>query len=320
MDQTRGAGLDLPVKRTRLALIHDIRHHPVTMLMALPAVAYTFIFGYLTLPYVVIAFQNFSYRTGIFDSAWVGFQNFRFFFRSPRALTVIWNTIKLNFLFIVIGMAAALVLAIVVNEIRSKAVARVTQSTYLFPHFISWIVTAYIVYSLFSTRLGLVNQLLQSLGLSTVNWYSNPAPWTYILVFLRIWKGAGINVVIFLAAISGISNELYEAAIIDGASRLQRIVRITVPLILPTVAILTLLAVGRIFYSDFGMFYAIIGDNGLLYPTTDVIDTYVFRALRKTGDPAQAMAVGLFQSLMGFVFVYGSNWLTRRFFREGALF
>ena len=203
---------------------------------------------------------------------------------------------------------------------RSKWFSKTAQSIYLFPHFLSWVVVSYIVFSLFGTELGLVNRALRSLQLEPISWYSRPGPWTSIVVAMRVWKETGISTIIFLAAITGIDQQLYEAATVDGATRWQKATSITIPLLMPTVAILTLLAIGRMMYGDFGMMYAIIGDNGLLYSTTDIIDTYVFRALRQIGDPSQAMAVGLYQSVIGFVLVFITNSGVRKFFKEGALF
>ena len=166
----------------------------------------------------------------------------------------------------------------------------------------------------------MINKTLNSLGFPGANWYSNASYWPAILVVIRVWKNTGMSVVIYLAAITGFDMELYEAARIDGAGRLKQISSITLPLLFPTICILTLMSIGRIFYGDFGMIYALIRDNGTLQSTTDVIETYVFRALRKTGSPSQAMAVSLYQSVLGFVLVFGSNWLIKRFFNEGALF
>ena len=301
-------------------ILTDICSNPASYLLVLPALLYTLVFGYLTLPYILIAFQRFNYKTGILNSPWVGLRNFEFFFKSPKALVVTWNTIKLNFLFIIFGVIVALVFSLLLNEIRNKMITRVTQSTYLFPHFLSWVIVSYMVYSLFSYDYGVTNKLLVYLKAEPVNWYSKPEVWPVILIIMRIWKGTGYQVVIFLAAITGIDRELYSASEIDGATRWMQVRYITIPLIMPTVCILTLLYMGKILYGDFAMFYSIIGDNGVLYPTTDVIDTYVFRALRKTGDPSQAMAVGLYQAVIGFILVYGSNILARKYFKEGALF
>jgi putative aldouronate transport system permease protein len=272
------------------------------------------------MPYLVMAFKEFSYRKSFFELDWIGFANFEFFFASQTAWRVTFNTLRLNVLFIIIGTSFALVVAIVLNELKYKTYTKVVQSTYLFPYFISWVVASYIIYSLFSTQFGIINRFLSSLGLETRNWYTDPQPWPAILTTLNVWKFTGQRTVIYLAAIVAIDPALYEVAEIDGATRLQKIRFITIPHLLPVVAILSLLAIGRIFYADFGMIYAIIRDNGLLYPTADVIDTYVFRALRIHGNPAQAMAVNFYQSAVGFVLVFGSNWLVRKFFPQGALF
>ncbi|WP_420832483.1 ABC transporter permease [Paenibacillus periandrae] len=309
-------------KRQRLAfgMFSDIHKNGTSYLLVLPAMVYTFIFGYMTYPYMIIAFQRFNYTRGIFNSEWVGLQNFEFFFRSYKALTVTFNTIFLNLLFIIFGTLMALVISLVLNELRKKLFVKISQSVMLFPHFISWIVVSYVLYAFFSMDMGLVNQLLNKLGIASVNWYTEPEVWPAILTVMHVWKGAGMSAVIYLATITGIDETLYEAAEIDGANRWQMCMRITLPLMMPTVVILTLLSIGKIMYGDFGMIYALVGDNGTLYSTTDIIDTYVFRSLRQIGDPSEAMAVGLFQSVVGFILVFGTNAITRKFFKEGALY
>lgn len=298
----------------------EVRRNYVAYALALPAVVYTFIFGYLTLPYILIAFQKFNYKLGIWKSPFVGFDNFKFFFLSDRAWQVTFNTIRLNVLFIVVGTAAALLLAILFTELKSRRFSRVMQSTILFPHFLSWVIISYVVYSFFAANYGLLNQTLEWLGLPPVSWYSEPRYWVPILVGVNVWKEVGISLVIYLAAIAGIDSSLYEAATIDGANRRQQIRYITLPLLMPTVIILTLLALSKIMYGSFDMIYSIIKDNGLLYPTADVIDTYVFRALRTIGNPAQAMAVGLYQSIVGFVLVFGVNAFVRKTSPDSSLF
>jgi putative aldouronate transport system permease protein len=305
----------------KATFIRDIGKNPYSYLLVLPAMVYTLVFGYLTLPYLMVAFQKYSFdSTNLFGNTFIGFKNFEFFFRSNNALSVTWNTIRLNFLFISFGHGFAILFAVLMNELRSKWFLKTTQSSFLFPHFLSWIIVSYVVYNIFSTQFGLVNQLLKQVGMEPVNWYAKPEAWDTILTGMKVWKDTGIFTIIYLAAITGIDSEIYEAARIDGASRWQQIKSITLPLLMPTAAILMLLAVGKIFYGDFAMMYSIIHDNGLLLPVTDVIDTYVFRALRLSGDPAQAMAVGLYQAFVGFVLVYGVNRLLRKFFPEGALF
>jgi putative aldouronate transport system permease protein len=309
-------------KRQRLAfgIFSDIHKNGTSYLLVLPAMVYTFIFGYMTYPYMIIAFQRFNYTKGIFNSEWVGLENFEFFFRSYKALTVTFNTIFLNMLFIVFGTLMALVISLVLNELRKKLFVKISQSVMLFPHFISWIVVSYVLYAFFSMDMGLVNQMLNKLGIASVNWYTEPEVWPAILTVMHVWKGAGMSAVIYLATITGIDETLYEAAEIDGANRWQMCMRITLPLMMPTVVILTLLSMGKIMYGDFGMIYALVGDNGTLYSTTDIIDTYVFRSLRQIGNPSEAMAVGLFQSVVGFILVFGTNAITRKFFKDGALY
>lgn len=309
-------------KKTRSPrrLFRDIRQNPFSYLLILPAVLYTFIFGYCTLPYVIIAFQKFNYKTGIFGSEFVGLKNFSFFFNTSKFFEVTFNTVFLNILFITFTIMTAVFLSVLLNEAKGRIFSKVTQSTFLLPNFMSWVVVSYIVYALFASEYGIVNNLLQFFGLEPVSWYAEPGPWRGILVFVKVWKDTGMQVVIYLAAITGIDTSLAEAAKVDGATRTQTIRFITLPLLVPTVSIMALLAIGKLFQGDFGMIYAIINDNGVLYPTTDIIDTYVFRAMRKTGDPSQAMAVGLYQSLMGFIFVFGSNWIAAKKTDGGALF
>jgi len=302
------------------SFFRELRKNRYSYLLVLPAVAYVFIFSYATYPYLLIAFQRFNYQQGPFRSEWVGLDNFRFFFQSNDAVRVTWNTIQLNVLFMIAVTFFAVALALLFHEIRSRLFMRIAQTTMIFPSFLSWIIVSYMMYSLFTMDYGIINQLLQWFGAEPVNWYSTAKAWPSILVGMKVWKDAGMSSIIYLAAITGIDGSLYESADIDGASRWQKMTRITLPLIAPTIAILTLLNLGKIFYGDFGMIYAIIGDNGVLYPTTDVIDTYVFRALRQIGDPSNAAAVGLFQSAVGLLLVYLANRFTRTFFKEGALY
>lgn len=274
---------------------------------------------------MLLAFQRYDYRNSgflkiLFQGDWVGFQNFKFFFASQNAFRVTFNTLYLNILFILTGTFMSVLLALLLNELRCRWFTKVTQAVMLFPNYISWIMVSYILLSLFSNSYGIVNITMENLGMETINWYATPEVWPVILVLMRIWKGAGMNAIIFLAAITSIDSSLYEAAAIDGANRRQMMWRITLPLVMPTVIIMTLLSLGKIMYGDFGMIYALVGDNGTLYSTTDIIDTYIFRALRQVGDISQSTAIGLFQSAIGFLMVYGSNWLARKFYPEGALY
>jgi putative aldouronate transport system permease protein len=306
--------------RKRYTFFTDIRRNPFSYILVLPAAIYILVFGYLTLPYMIMAFQNYHFMTGLFHSPFVGLKNFEFFFRSNRASLVTFNTIYLNFLFIVSGTVVAVIAALMLNEIRLKKFLKISQAMMLFPNFLSWIIVSYIVFAFLSSEYGWLYSIIRFFGGKPVSMYSDASFWPAILVVIRLWKSVGINSVIYMAAITGIDDGLYEAARIDGAGKLQEIRYITIPLLVPTICILTLLAVGKIFYGDFQMIYSLVGDNGILMATTDVIDTFVFRALRQTGDPAGAMAVGIYQAFIGFILVYGSNRLVKRLFPDGAIF
>lgn len=312
-------------QKKKVSFFRDLKQNRFSYLIALPAIVYVFIFSYMAYPYLVLAFQRYDYRNTtiwdiLFHGNWCGLKNFEFFFASQNAFRVTFNTLYLNILFILTGTVMSVVLALCLNELRCKWFIKTTQSVMLFPNYISWIMVSYILLSLFSTEYGIVNSVLKSLGMQPVNWYADPKVWPPILVFMRIWKGAGMNAIIFLASITSIDSSLNEAAAIDGANRWQILKRITLPLIMPTVVIMTLLSLGKIMYGDFGMIYGLVGDNGMLYSTTDIIDTYVFRALRQVGDVSQSTAIGLFQSIIGFIMVYGTNWLARKFYPDGALY
>lgn len=308
-----------PGPRKRHSFFREIWHNKFLYILAVPAIVYTFIFSYMTLPYMAIAFEKFNYKTGIF-SPFVGLDNFKYFFSSSWAWTITRNTLVINILFLIVGTICAVLLAIILNEIRSKKFLKITQSSMLFPYFISWVIVSYMLQGILGTDNGLINNIISSFGGQRISFYAEPSYWYPILLILHIWKITGYNAIIYLAAITGIDEGLYEAAYIDGATRMKRIRYITIPLLIPTVCIMTLMAIGRIFYGDFGMFYAIIRDNGSLMPIAEVIDTYVYRTFKNTGDPGLSMAVGLYQSVVGFLLVFTSNRLVKKFFPDGALF
>ncbi len=310
-----------PKKNERgiVGVFNELKRNAMLYLLTLPAVVYAFIFGYATLPFMIVAFEKYTFRKGL-ASPWVGLKNFMYFFNSSWAWVVTRNTILLNLLFIVTGTICAVGLALLLNEARNKKFLKVTQSSMLLPFFISWVIVSYILEGMLNTETGFINQVIRSFGLPPVSFYSQPDYWYGILILVRIWKGVGYTSIIYLSVITGIDEGLYEASYIDGANRLQRIWYITLPLLLPTVSVLTLMDIGRIFYGDFGMFYAIIRDNGSLMPMAEVIDTYVFRMFKYTGDTGIATAIGLYQSIVGFILVYGSNAITRKYYPDGSLF
>ncbi len=291
--------------------------------MALPAMTLLFMFNYMPMFGAVIAFKKYKVKRGIFGSDWMNpwYKNFTLLFKpNSQALVAIRNTLLLNILFITVGTMFALALALMFNEINNRAYKRITQSLSFLPHFISTVVIGIFAVALLGTDNGTINAILASLGYEKVSFYARAELWPVILLLFNIWKGAGYNSVIYLATIGGIDPSYYEAARIDGASRWQETWNISLPMLRPTVIVLTLLAIGRIMNADFGFFYNITGDNPMLYKTTDVIDTYIYRALRQTGDMAISSATGLFQSTVSFLLVVISNMVARKIDETAALF
>ena len=313
----RSAGVALPKRRKPTS-----RGTLGLLLLALPGVVWFLIFAYGPMAGLVVAFKDFNISQGIFGSAWNGLDNFKYFLASGDAPRIVFNTVVLNTLFLGASLLAGLLLALMLNEIRGHFYRRFMQSTIFFPYFVSPIIIAImlqVVLSGVGGRGGLLNNLLSVVDLPQVNWYTEPGAWPWILTIVKVWQLGGYTSVIFLAAITSIPEEVYEAAAIDGASRARMALSVTTPLLLPTVGILVVLGIGRIFFGDFATIYAIVGDNGTLFPTTDVIDTYVFRSLRTIGDFGTTAAIGLFQSVVGFVFVTAAVLVQRRVDRESSI-
>jgi len=289
-------------------------------LLALPGTLFLIVFAYIPMSAHLLAFKDFRLSDGLWGSKWVGFDNFRYFFSGNDWLRVTYNTLFLNGLFLVFGLGFAVMLAIFLSEVISPLFKRVAQSFVFLPYFISWIVISMMTQALFSTSEGIINKTLNSLGFDGVEWYLTPSVWPAILTIIYIWKFAGYNSIIFLAGITGISPEYYESAKLEGATRFQQMIYITLPLLRPIILLMLLLGVGRIFYGDFGMIYAIVGDIGVLYPTTDVIDTFAYRALRQLGNFSTSSAVVLYQSVMGLITVVIFNAIAKRIDTDSRLF
>jgi putative aldouronate transport system permease protein len=269
---------------------------------------------------IIIAFKDYRFNLGIFGSEWVGFENFRFLFGTDAAWRITRNTIVMNLIFITVNTTASLVVAILLNEVFKSRMTKYYQTLLFFPYFISWVVASYFVFGLLNASNGLVNQFITGLGMDTITWYREPEYWPAILTLAHLWNGLGFGSIVYLAGILGISPELYEAAKIDGASKLQQIRFITLPNLLPLIIILTLLAIGKIFNADFGLFYFLPRDTPMLYSTTDVIDTFVYRALVELGNISMAAAAGFYQSIVGFILVIVANWAVRRYNSDYSLF
>ncbi|MDQ6419028.1 ABC transporter permease subunit [Paenibacillus sp. LHD-117] len=306
----------------RHGVLRELLRNRTLLLMFLPVATLLFLFNYLPLAGLVIAFKDFDFQEGIFGSDWMDplLSNFDYLFSSDVAYRAIRNTILLNALFIAVGLVFEVGLALMLNEIRSKYFKRVTQSLTFLPFFISWIVVGVFAYNLMNYESGAINRLLETIGMQPIDFYSEAGLWPLILTIAIRWKVTGYGTIIYLAALTSIDNSYYEAASIDGASRWQQIRYISIPMLKPTIIILTLLAVGRIMNADFGMFYAMVGDASLLFPTTDVIDTFVYRSLRKSGDIGMASAAGFLQSVIAFVLVIGSNYMARKIDKDSAIF
>lgn len=287
-------------------------------LMSLPGVLFKFIFSYLPLFGLIIAFKEYRYDLGIWGSKWVGFKNFEFFFKSDSALLVTRNTILYNVGFIVLGTVVALTFAILLNAV-TKRFLKVYQTILFLPHFLSWVVIGYIVLSFLDHKNGFINEVLTGLGMDPIKWYNEAKYWPVIIIIAQLWKTVGFSTLIYYAGIIGIDPSYYEAAKIDGATRFQIIRKITLPLLTPLILILFIVSMGSVFRSDFGLFYFTPNDSSFLYGVTDVIDTYVYRSLRVVGDLGMSTAVGLYQSVVGFILVLSTNAIIKKINRDNAL-
>lgn len=313
----------LPVKKKEhtgiRGVIRELLMNKHLYLMMLPTVIWFVIFCYFPLYGITLAFKKYDFALGIAGSPFVGFENFKFLFAYDGIGRVFFNTIYLNVLFIVSTTVISVVLAIMFSEIKNKTFKRVTQSIAILPHFVSWAVVSLVLQDFVGTT-GLINQAFKALGMSRISFYNEPELWPWIFVILRIWQGCGFGTVTYIAAITGFDTSMYEAARVDGATRFQQIRHITLPLLKPTIVILTIMSVGNIFRGDFGMIYAMVRDTAKLLPTTDVIDTFVYRALRQMNNLGMSTATSLFQSVVGCILVISVNALAKKLDPDTALF
>lgn len=307
----------VPKKKKRLLAVK--KHLPL-YLMALPGLAYLFINNYMPLPGLVLAFKNFNARKGVYGSDWAGLENFKFLFSTQDAFIITRNTLLYNLVFIILNAVCAIAVAIILSELTHK-IKKVYQSVILLPYMISMVIVSYLVFGFLSPENGFINKtILSALNMEPISWYMEKEYWPFILVFVNIWKGLGYNSIIYLSSIIGFDRSYYEAALIDGASKWKQIRYITLPLLKPTIIMLSLLAIGRIFYSDFGLFYQVPMNSGALYAVTNTIDTYVYRGLLELGDISLSAAAGFYQSLVGFVLVLTTNLIVRKIDPESSLF
>ena len=289
-------------------------------LMMIPGFLYLIINNYIPMFGIIVAFKNYNYSLGIFGSKWNGLKNFKFLFKTKDAFTITRNTLMYNAVFIILGNSLGILIAILLNEIQSKMAKKTYQTIILLPFLLSIVIVSYIVYGIFSTEFGIANHMLTSLGKDRISWYSTPKYWPFILTFINLWKNMGYNTVLYYATLIGIDVSYYEAAVVDGASRWQRIRYITIPSLIPTITIMVLMAISRIFYSDFGLFYQVPLNSGPPIDVTNTIDTYVYRGLRENSNIGMSAAAGLYQSVVGFIMVIAANTLVKRMGNGNELF
>lgn len=294
-------------------------------LLALPTLIWYILFSFLPMFGVIIAFKDFTFQAGksflynLVTSPWSGLKNFEFLFKSNDVWVILRNTLGYNLIFILLGVLVPAGLAILINQLRSKGLAKLTQTAMFLPYFMSWVVVTYFVEAFLQFDVGLVNNALERLGRAPVQWYMSAEYWPGILIFLNVWKGMGYGMVVYLATISGIDESLYEAARIDGASKWQQLGYITLPLLRGTMVMMFILSVGRIFYSDFGLFYQVPKGSASLYEVTETMDVYIYRALTNSVDISRPSAASFIQSVAGCVTILLSNWVVRKVDEDSAI-
>ena len=287
--------------------------------MALPAILFLFVFKYVPLYGLVLPFKDYKLDLGFFGSDWIGFRNFEYLVRSKDVLIATRNTLLYNLVFIFLGMVVSVIIALLLFEVGRKAV-KTYQTMLLLPYFVSWVVVSYVVTAFLDMEHGVFNSVITSMGGERIMWYNDPKYWPFILAFFGVWKGMGYNAVMYYANLMGIDKELFEAAEIDGAGRIKRMWYISVPMLKTIIIILMIMSVGSIFYGDFGLFYNLPRNSPILYPTTDVVDTFVFRAMMQLGDVGMSSAAGFVQSVLGFILVVTTNFIVSKIDNENAMF
>ena len=311
---------DPELKKHLHSFFKELTKNRNLFLMLLPALIYIIVFSYVPMAGMVLAFKNYRYDLGIFKSPWNGLENFRYLFSSGTGWTITRNTILYNLINLITSQALAIVIAVFITEIGNKYYKKITQSVIFLPYFISWVIVGLFVFAIFNYETGMMNNLVTSLGGDKINLYAMPGVWPFIICAFNSWKWCGYNSVIYIAAITGVDSEIYEAAAIDGATIFKRIWHVTLPCIKPTVITIFLLQIGRILRGDFDMFYQIIGSNGQLYGATDIIDTYVFRSLTSNAPLGMTSAASFYQSVVCFITIMLVNTIVKKIDEDYALF
>ncbi len=312
---------DIAVKKKKADTVKFNRRNLPLVLMMIPGLGYLLINNYIPMFGVIVAFKNFKYSKGILGSEWNGLSNFEFLIHSPDFFVITRNTILYNLAFLFINTIVAIAFAIFFDQLRSKLALKLYQTIMLLPYMISMVIVSYICYAFLSPESGFINKsILEPLGFKSISWYADAGKWIFILPIVNFWKNVGYLVIIYFTSVIGVDKTYYEAARIDGASRWQEISRITLPLIRPTIITMSILAIGRIFNSDFGLFYQVPMNSGVIYKTTDVITTFVYRALLQQGDIGMSSAAGLYQAIVGFILVLVTNQIVRKLDNDNSMF
>lgn len=313
-------GLVMNVKKQ--GVLHELKKNKALFLMVVPSVVLVLVMAYLPMSGLILAFKNYRYDLGVFGSAWNGIENFRYLFESGTGWTITRNTILYNLLNLLTSQLLSIVVAILISELAGKVFKRISQSVIFLPYFISWVIVGTFVFNIFNFETGVLNNVLTAMGMDKVNVYSGEMAWVWpiIICVFNSWKWVGYNSIIYIAAITSIDAECYEAADIDGANVFQKIWYITFPCIRPTIITMLLLQVGRILRGDFEMFYQIVGNNGQLFDVTDVIDTYVFRSLLSNANLGMTAAATFYQSILCFAIIMVVNQIVKRVEADYALF
>lgn len=307
-------------KKYKVPFFKTVKKHWMLLAMLAPAVLYVLVFSYVPMTGIVLAFKKYQYAGGIYFSPWNGLDNFKALLVAGKLGQVTRNTLLYNIAFIALGVVFEMGSAILLNEIGGKWFKKIAQSFMFLPYFISWVVVSAVMYNVFNYEKGVINHVLNLIGAQPFDLYNSPNAWPIVLIFLKIWKQSGYGSVVYLAAITGLDQEMFEAASIDGASAWQKIRYITIPSLIPTMVIMVLLAIGNIFRGDFGMFYQTVKSSALLQPVTDVIDTYVFRLLINNSDIGVSAAAGLYQSVLCFITITICNKLVKKVDPDYALY
>ena len=313
--------MSVPKGGNRLQKKSSGQKHWTLILFMVPGLVYLLINNYIPMAGILLAFKKVNYTTDIFKSPWCGLSNFKYLFKTKDAAIIFRNTVLYNLAFIVLGTAAAVATAILLGEVKKKKLLKIYQTSILLPHILSTAVIAYLAFAFLSKDSGFLNNaIIKPLGGEAISWYSKPKYWPFILTFIQLWRSVGYTTIMYYATLVGIDTSYYEAAVIDGASTWDQIRYITLPCLKTTIITLTIMNLGRMFYSDFGLFYQVPMNNGLLFNATNTLDTYVYRGLLELNDIGRASAACFIQSVLGFVLVWGANALTRKVDPDSAVF